>query len=167
MSYICIKKVSLSGKRYFPGDSIPDDAFIDGSAAKLIKSGYVAEADNQTASAPIKSAFQEEDEPVLSVVFTDGDSSSAYPVNTEQLQAIANTMSKTSADASAAVREISDESVLAFIRYVDSRKAVREAAEKRLASLYVDMGQPDPGESGAAPEATEGNSEQTPEAAEE
>ena len=161
MSYICIKKVSLSGKRYFPGDSIPDDAFIDGSAAKLIKSGYVAEADNQTASAPIKGAFQEEDEPVLSVVFTDGDSSSAYPVNSEQLQAIANTMSKTAADASAAIREIIDESVLAFIRYVDSRKAVREAAEKRLASLYEDMGQPDSDETGAAQEATEANPDQT------
>ena len=160
MSYICISKLSLSGKRYYPGDAIPDDAFLDGSAAKLMKSGYVSEVGDKPASEPFK-ADSGEEEPVLSVVFTDGDSSSAYPVNTEQLQAIANTMSKTSADASAAVREISDESVLAFIRYVDSRKAVREAAEKRLASLYEDMGQPDSDETEAAQEATEDNPDQT------
>ena len=158
MSYTCIKKLSLSGNRYYPGDIIPDDAFLEGSAAKLIKAKYVAESNDSLAAA---SASLPEDEPVIAVVFADGDSSSAYPVNSEQLQAIADTMSKTSADASAAVREISDESVLAFIRYVDSRKAVREAAEKRLASLYEDMGQPDPGESGAAQEATEGNPGQT------
>ena len=162
MSYICIKKVSLSGKRYFPGDSIPDDAFIDGSAAKLIKYEYVAEVGEQPSPEPVNGGFQEEDEPVLSVVFTDGETCASYPVNTEQLQAIANTMSKTASDASAAIKEIGDESVLVFILKVDSRKAVREAAEKRLASLYEDMGASDSCESGAAPEATEGNPGQTP-----
>ncbi len=169
MSYICIKKLSLSGKRYYPGDSIPDDAFLDGSAAKLIKYEYVAEVGEQQPPEPVKGGFQDEEEPVINVVFTDGEDISGYPVNTEQLQAIADTMQKNASSAAAAIKEMgmAEESVLVFLLKADSRKAVREAAEKQLASLYEDMGAPAQSETEAAPEATEDNSEQTTEAAEE
>lgn len=147
MSYICIKKLSLSGKRYYPGDTIPDDAFLDGSAAKLIKSGYVSEAGDLPASDPALVGF-DEDYPALSVVFTEGETSTAYPVNTEQLQAIADTMQRSASDAADCISRIQDETVLVFILKTDSRKTVREAAQKRLALLISTPGLP--GQSAAA-----------------
>ena len=141
MSFICIKKLSLSGNEYHPGDFIPDDAFLDGNAAKLIRFGYVAEAGTKRASASVEAVTPDE-EPVISVVFTDGEESTAYPVNTDQLQAIADTMQMTAANAADCVCRIKDETVLVFILKTDSRKSVREAAQKRLALLISTPGLP-------------------------
>ena len=96
---------------------------------------------------------------MISVVFTDGDMSTAYPIGAEQLQAIADTMQKTASDAAAAIKKIGDESVLVFLLRADSRKAVREAAEKRLSSLYSGIASPHQSAPGAAQEGAGGNPE--------
>ena len=135
MSYICTKKLSLAGKRYYPGDAIPDEAFIDSKArGKLIKAGYVVEAGGEI---PGRLAEVEatEDDPVISVVFSEGEESAAYTVNTEQLQAIADIMQMSAAEIADKVAQVADETVLIFILKVDSRKTVRDAIQKRLEGL--------------------------------
>lgn len=138
MSYICTKKLSLAGERYYPGNTIPDEAFAEGSAAKLIKAGYVTEAspfEGIVPPEPVEIVPPEGDEPVISVVFTEGEESLALPITSELLQSIVEIMQKTAVDAAAAISELSDETALVFIQKVDSRKTVKEAVTKRLVTL--------------------------------
>ena len=134
MSYICTKKLTLARKKYYPGDTIPDDAFLEGSAGKLIKAGYVTEAGVEVPGRLAEAETSGED-PVISVVFSDGDESAAYPVGTEQLQAIADIMQMSANDITEKIAEVSDETVLIFILKVDSRKTVRDAVQKRLEAI--------------------------------
>lgn len=134
MSYICAKKLNLSGKVYRPGEPIPDEAFLDGRAGKLQKYGYVVEAGGE-APAPVLLGQEEPEEAVLSVVFQNGEESDAYPINTEQLQTIADTMQKTAAEIVECIEQMTDETVLIFILKVDSRKTVRDAVQKRIDAL--------------------------------
>lgn len=159
MKYICIKKLSLSGKQYYPGDVIPDNAFLDGSEAKLTKSGYVTEVGNEPTFDPA-GGIAGEAEPVISVVFTDGDMNTAYPIDTEQLQIIADTMQKSASEAVATIEELADESPLVFILKVDSRKAVREAAQKRLSALYSIPGATGQSATGGTQDGAESKNEQ-------
>ena len=138
MSYICTKKLSLAGERYYPGNTSPDEAFAEGSAAKLIKAGYVAEAspfEGIVPPEPVEITLPEGDEPVISVVFTEDEESIALPITSEVLQSIVEIMQKTAVEAAAAISEVSDETVLVFILKVDSRKTVKDAVQKRLVEL--------------------------------
>ena len=156
MSYICTKKLNLQGHDFYPGDVVPDDVFVGDRARKLKAYGYVAET-GEGVSASV--CLSDEDEPTISVVFSDGDENTAYPVNTEQLQVIADIMQKGANDAAAEIEKVEDESVLAFLAHAESRKTVKEAAQKRQVSLYTT--QPDFGAPESTIEATDGNPEQS------
>ena len=43
MSYVCVKKLSLGGKTYYPGDTIPEGVILSGRVDKLKAYGYIAE----------------------------------------------------------------------------------------------------------------------------
>ena len=45
MACICVKKLSLGGKYYYPGDTIPDGVILPGRVDKLKASGYIAARD--------------------------------------------------------------------------------------------------------------------------
>ncbi len=161
MSYICAKKLNLSGKVYRPGEPIPDEAFLDGRAAKLQKFGYVVEAGGEApapAPAPVL-LEQEPEEPVLSVVFQNGEEFDAYPVNTEQLQTIADTMQKTAAEIVEGIEQVTDETVLIFLLKLDSRKTVRDAVQKRIDALTTLPTQPGSSDSANAQAVSGGDTE--------
>ena len=65
----------------------------------------------------------------------DGKPGSGYAVSGDQLQAIVDIMQENANDAVTAIAGVTDETVLAFIAHVDSRKTVASAAQKRLLEL--------------------------------
>lgn len=141
MGYICTKRLSLGGETYYPGDSIPDNAFVSGRVNKLKASGYVAEADDAEPAAV-------EANVTVGVVALDLDrTGNLCTITNEALQTAVFTMQMSAADAAAAILTETDETVLTFIASVDSRKTVTQAAQKQLAALTAYNG-----DSGEAPQ---------------
>ena len=62
MSYVCVKKLSLGGKTYYPGDTIPDGVILSGRVDKLKAYGYIAE--QETAPTAPKEPDERKDAPV-------------------------------------------------------------------------------------------------------
>lgn len=164
MSYICVKKLSVGGKAYHPGETIPDEVFLDGRAGKLRAYGYIAEV---AADTPMLTAqpggmdgetglVAEADTSATFCVTLEHDESGAgiaYPITGEQLQAAVNIMQKNANDAMAAIGEEVDETVLTFIVKVDSRKTVTQAATKQLAVISSVKGSDNPADQGGTPAA--------------
>ena len=134
MNYICTKRLSLAGKDYQPGNVIPDSAFTGDRAKKLKAYGYIAPvpgtADGQPLSIPASTQAADS----LSVLLDTGEGGAkvAYLINTEQLQTVIDLMQKTAGAAAEAIEVEIDETVLTFVARIDSRKSVKEAAEKQL-----------------------------------
>ena len=63
MAYLCIKKVSLAGKKYAPGETIPESAFLGGRADKLVAYGYIKPTGTETAKPAEKAAEKTESKP--------------------------------------------------------------------------------------------------------
>lgn len=148
MGYICTKRLSLGGETYYPGDSIPDNAFVSGRVNKLKASGYVTEADDAEPAAV-------EANVTVGVVALDLDGTgNLCTITNEALQTAVFTMQKSASDAAAAILTETDETVLTFISSVDSRKTVTRAAQEQLATLtaYNDGSGEAPQEDGATDE---------------
>ena len=141
MSYICTKKLTLRGKEYRPGDVIPEDAIDSGRTSKLAAFGYITTVGDEGAAGgrvPGEAGQLGGGEDVSIAVTFPGEAegeSVAYPIGTEQLQAIADTMRKNADDAAKVIEDEVDESVLVFLANCDSRKKVKEAAQKQLATI--------------------------------
>ena len=129
MDYVCIKKLSLGGRDYYPGESIPESAFLSGRADKLKACGYIAKAEE-----PGGTVLDCPDDPPVFRITLERDEqngNTAYPITESQLQRVADILRMTAAEAADAINE-TDETVTAFIHALDSRKTVREVAKKRL-----------------------------------
>ena len=155
MNFICTKKLSLGGTDYRPGDVIPDGAFTGDRAKKLKSFGYIADAIKavQYVSATLSETQSVEMLSVTLNVGEDGEKA-ACPITGEQLQAAVDIMQKSSEADAEAIEDEVDETVLTFVARVDSRKAVKGAAERQLgviASVRGSSGAPTEG-SGEAQE---------------
>lgn len=141
MNYICTKKLSLAGKDYQPGHVIPDSAFTGDRAKKLKAYGYIASVPGTTDGQPLPAPATSQAAESLSVILDTGAGGAkvACLINTEQLQTVIDLMQKTAGAAAEAIAVEIDETVLTFIARVDSRKAVKEAAEKQL-SVIASLG---------------------------
>lgn len=42
MQYLCLKQLTVAGKPYYPGDTVPDGAILPERSDKLVKSGYIS-----------------------------------------------------------------------------------------------------------------------------
>ena len=103
MGYICTKRLSLGGETYYPGDSIPDNAFVSGRVNKLKASGYVTEADDAEPAAV-------EANVTVGVVALDLDrTGNLCTITNEALQTAVFTMQMSAADAAAAILNETDE----------------------------------------------------------
>ena len=60
MQYICLKKLTVNGKDYVPGDKIPGKEFDEGRPGKLISYGYIAESEaKETTQKPVETSKKE------------------------------------------------------------------------------------------------------------
>lgn len=142
MEHICVKKLNLGGKDYLPGNVIPEGVILPERVDRLKACGYIAEKDSESpsdipeASAPMTDSVTLPNYvDCISVTLArvkDGKPGYGCAVSGEQLQAIVDIMQENANDAVTAIAEVKDEIVLAFIAYVDSRKTVASAAQKRL-----------------------------------
>lgn len=147
MSYVCVKRVKLGDRAFAPGEAIPDELFAKGRASKLVSYGYIAEVAPEGVME--LSGVDAEAVNYMTVVLEEG--GEPLPISNESLQTVVNTMKQNADNAVAAIEEEVDESVLSFIVAVDSRKSVKQAAQKQLAvlsSLRGDSNAPE-GDSGA------------------
>ena len=135
MSYICVKKLSVGGKAYHPGETVPDEVFLDGRAGKLRAYGYIAEVAADTPMLTAQPGGMDGETGLVAEAYTsatfcvtlehdESGAGIAYPITGEQLQAAVNIMQKNANDAMAAIGEEVDETVLTFIVKVDSRSHI-------------------------------------------
>lgn len=134
MQYLCVLKLTLGGKAYYPGDVIPDGVILPARASKLIQNGYIAEAGSL---GTVEAA--EETGKVMVPVIMEGENDSAevlnVPLTEAELQHILVIMQM---EAKAGVKEVSrvdSEDALIVLHACDSRKSVKEAAQKRAGTL--------------------------------
>lgn len=133
MDYICRKQLNLSGKEFFPGEIIPDGTIIGSRIRTLKSSGHISEI-TESESVTIEGIDPMQFADSLGVVLdhTEEGLPLTTTVNAEQLQGIFDILMKNAKDAEAALKDEVDDIVLEVLKKVDSRKTVREAAEKQL-----------------------------------
>ena len=150
MEYICVKKLNLGGKDYLPGNVIPEGVILPERVDRLKSCGYIAEKDSEHPPV-VLGADENGVETVVDLSEAgpqfadsvcvilekaeDGKPGSGYAVSGDQLQAVVDIMQENANDAATAIAGVTDETVLAFIVHVDSRKTVASAAQKRLLEL--------------------------------
>lgn len=134
MNYVCLKRLTAGGAEYLPGDPIPGEAILSSRVRTLISSGMIAEADVefQTLEEPGETTGSL---PVVLGHLEDG-SEEALQIDAEQLQSITDIMTLAAKDAAKRIEDEVDENVLYFLQKVDSRKTVKEAAEKQLTIIH-------------------------------
>ncbi len=131
MDYICRMQLSLGGTTFFPGDVIPGEKILGSRVRALKTSGYIAEV---TAPAVANNVIATGSANSMGVVFshTEDGQSITTAVTAEQLQGVVDVLMRNAKDAAASLEDEVDETVLAMLKAVDSRKTVKEAAEKQL-----------------------------------
>ena len=135
MSYICVKKLSLGGRDYYPGDSIPDGVILPGRVDRLKACGYIAE---QNAAHLGEAVLDTRDVP--ETVFTipiaaDEGMTEGVPASEESVIAAAFILQMTVEQAGEVIKDTADETALTLVRALDSRKGVKSAAAARLEEL--------------------------------
>ncbi len=135
MSYVCTKRVRLGNSEFLPGDIIPEELFAKGRASKLIAYGYIAESSAEAAGVSTASNGASGTLTVSIAGASEDEDAVTISVNEEQLQAVVDIMKGNNAAAVAAIADEVDESVLTLILSIDSRKGVKDAAQKQLSVI--------------------------------
>lgn len=135
MSYVCTKRVRLGNSEFLPGDTIPEELFAKGRASKLIAYGYIAESSADVSGVSAVSNGASGTLTVSIAGASEGETAVTISVNGEQLQTVVDIMKGNNATAVAAIADEVDESVLTLILSIDSRKGVKDAAQKQLSVI--------------------------------
>lgn len=133
MSYICRKQLTLGGKEFLPGNIIPEEAVLGSRVRALKSSGHISDmTDSESIDIEGIDPMQFAESIGVVLEYTEGGLPLTTAITSDQLQAIFDIMMKGAKDAESAMKEEVDETVLEVLKKVDSRKMVREAADKQL-----------------------------------
>lgn len=143
MPYKALKPCVLHGRQYYIGDTLPPEAVLPGAEAGLIRRGYIAsvpEARVETVEVEKPVTVEKFVERAVLLPFTlafyQGE---GEPVKVEireaELQTAADILRMNAEDAIKAIQETDFPAALLTIEYLDMRKTVVSAAQKRKLEL--------------------------------
>lgn len=122
-----IRPCSFGGQKFFVGDEIPEHLVNNAEAQKQYGLISIVE-DNSKSDEPTVSGM------VSIPIVVDG-SASTLDITTDQIAEAVKILQMDAKPAAEFIGGELDVTVLVFVRNVDSRKTVREAADKQLAIL--------------------------------
>lgn len=142
MAYIALKPCRFDGVNYYIGDAIPTEAFDKASLTRLVSLGYVVDAGQSTENRTEMRADNPQNyaHPVenVDIPVIDGETVNTIPVSVSSLTDFFVGMQKSAGDVVELVEAETRTDLLNLLKYVDTRKTVKAAAEKRLAELAGD-----------------------------
>lgn len=125
MKLIAKKPCSFGGKKFYIGDEIPMAAVINPKDQE--KMGVIAIVDD----APVPGTAME-------VVIHAEEGDMPISLTKEGLQSVVDVLSGKTTDAKPVIEQMTDGDALILLHIVDSRKAVKEAAEERAKALSAE-----------------------------
>ena len=138
MKLIAKKPCSFGGKKFYNGDEIPVESVLDPKAQeKMGVLVLVDPAQGRPAPAPAPKVVPKEVDTMTVVI---GAKEGDLPLNLTQegLQAVVDVLTVKPAEAVAIIEKMEDGDALILVHIMDSRKAVKEAAEKRAKDLNTE-----------------------------
>lgn len=129
MAYVALKPCRFAGQSFNIGEEIPDGIVHPGAANNLVKMQVIAEAGNTTPDHtpdPVSTI-------TLRIPVQEGDL--LLEVTHEGLQSVVTVLSGKTAEAEPVIGAMTDGDALILLHMVDSRKAVKAAAEARAKAL--------------------------------
>ena len=131
MKLIARKPCSFGGTKYYTGEEIPTEKVLDPRAQE--KMGVLTIVNDEPAPAAPEMTINEVD--AMTVVIRDKEGDMPLNLTREGFQAVVDVLTVKPADAENVIAEMTDGDALILIHIVDSRKAVKAAAEERAKAL--------------------------------
>ena len=132
MKLIARKPCNFGGKKFYIGDQVPTEQVLDPRAQE--KMGVLAIVVDDAAPAPAPETVRKEVE-TMTVVIRDNEGDMPLDLTRDGLQAVVDVLTVKPANAEAIIEKMDDGDARILIHLVDSRKAVKAAAEERAKSL--------------------------------
>lgn len=123
-AFVCVKPATFAGVKYFPGDSVPEEAIAPGRVNAVISMGLIAEA-----PAAVDGGEEQISDPAVIAVpvkMSDG-SFEDIEATEEQIAEAVTVLQLPVDDAVPRIAEIADAVTLILINAWDSRKTVKNA----------------------------------------
>ena len=134
MKLIARKPCSFAGKKFFIGDTIPAECVLDPHGQE--KMGVLAIVNDDAGTAPNVEPQEIRNEvDTMTVVIRVKEGELPLNLTKEGLQAVVDVLTVKPADAETIIENMDDGDALILIHMVDSRKAVKMAAEERAKAL--------------------------------
>ena len=134
MKLIARKPCSFGGKKFYIGDEIPAEHVMNPNAQE--KRGVLAiVADDAVATPPAEPKEIRNEVDAMTVVIRVKDGDLPLNLTKEGLQAVVDALTVKPADAEDIIEKMDDGDALILLHKVDSRKAIKEAAETRAKVL--------------------------------
>lgn len=133
MKLIARKPCSFAGKKFYIGDEVPVESVLDPKAQETL--GVLAIVADEAAPVP-EEVHNEVDTMAVTVRAKDGDMT--LNLTREGLQAVVDVLTVKPADAETIIKKMEDGDALILVHIVDSRKAVKAAAEERAQALNTE-----------------------------
>ena len=143
MKLIAKKPCSFGGKKFFIDDEIPTESVLDPRAQE--KRGVLAIVADDAAPPPAPPAPEavRKEVDTMTVVIRDKEGDMPLDLTRDGLQAVVDVLTVKPADAEAIIEKMDDGDALILIHLVDSRKAVKAAAEDRAKALNTEESEGD------------------------
>lgn len=143
MKLIAKKPCSFGGKKFFIGDKVPAELVLDPRAQE--KRGVLAIVTDDAAPTPAPPAPEtvRKEVDTMTVVIRDKEGDMPLDLTRDGLQAVVDVLTVKPADAEAIIEKMDDGDALILIHLVDSRKAVKAAAEDRAKALNTEESEDD------------------------
>lgn len=138
MKLIAKKPCSFGGKKFYIGDEIPVESVLDPKAQEQMGVLVLVDAaQGCPAPAPAPEVVLKEVDTMTVVI---GAKEGDLPLNLTQkgLQAVVDVLTVKPAEAESIIEKMEDGDALILVHIMDSRKAVKEAAEKRAKALNTE-----------------------------
>jgi DUF438 domain-containing protein len=149
MRYIANKPCSFNGKKYFIGEEIPADSISNPQAQE--KLGIITIANGEGVVAELRATEPGAYEGVVPIVIsTEEGESMSLPMTPEEIQQVVTIQQLSAENAIKAVAEVTNENILILVHAIEGRKTVKEAAKKRVDSLFTTDDETDESSNGNA-----------------
>ena len=133
MAFTALKPCSFAGQRYKIGETIPDELIHPENVNNLVKMGKIAvTGDDAWSSKPEQQARTSD---FVSVDIKTESGVITLEVSQNGLQSVMDALTSKATDAEKIISELTESDALILLHAADSRKTIKEAAEKRASEI--------------------------------
>lgn len=138
MKLIAQKPCSFGGKKFYIGDEIPANLVLEPKAQAsmgvlaILKDEAVAIVNDEAGTGPA----------TMEVVIPSGEGIMSLDLTQEGLQAVVDALTASAEDAKPIIERMTGDELI-LIHHLDSRKAIKEAAEKRGKAITPEESAPE------------------------